>query len=224
MGRYTQHVKMGIFCLFVRGGTLITSASSCSVCSYRASILFRFSGLTICFWMPGLPAVLTIWRKFFSCGNKQKTIVLYYLCRLFTLFIYTWTCFTCTPRRKVKARPAFPALAVLPILNTDTESRRRLQSKLQIIRQQSVTYRFDAQLTCEYTSWCTAVRRNSQHIWPRWCRCLWLLRLCWSFFRRTIHWEMKANKMYLTAVLQREDLNSLVREILLIYYWWLDIF
>lgn len=50
--------------------TLMVFASSCRVCSYRASIPFRFSGLTICFWIPGLPASTTIWRKFSPEGDK----------------------------------------------------------------------------------------------------------------------------------------------------------
>lgn len=38
-------------------------------------------------------------------------------------------CFTCIPSRKVKARPAFPALAVLPILNKDREARTKSPSE-----------------------------------------------------------------------------------------------
>lgn len=35
------------------------------------------------------------------------------------MYVGMQQCFTCTPNRKVKARPVFPALAVLPILNKD---------------------------------------------------------------------------------------------------------
>lgn len=52
--------------LCVRAVTFMTLASSCSVSSYRASKLFRFFCLTICFSIPGLPVSSTICTKFFS--------------------------------------------------------------------------------------------------------------------------------------------------------------
>lgn len=53
-----------------------------------------------------------------------------FTCYLYQAPIYNRVqrCFTCTPNRKVKARPAFPALAVLPILNKNRKDRTKSQS------------------------------------------------------------------------------------------------
>lgn len=95
----------------------MTSASFCSAFSYWPSMLLRFSGLTTCFWIPGLPAFTTICRKFFSCVQPQTPWN-----NPHRISSSQRTLRTCTLSRKVKARPVFPALAVLPTLRTDTGS------------------------------------------------------------------------------------------------------